>query len=89
MKNSSLKGVFGVLAAVGVAIAVKKMANRKRAVKGIFEEYGIKGRTPFAFDDKIRELDDEKYEELKSKIKQKFASHRCCKRVWKEERAEA
>jgi len=89
MKNSSLKGAFGALAAVGVALAVKKMADRKKMIRGIFEEYDIKERTPFAFADKIRELDDEKYAELKSKIKEKFASNRCCKRVCKDENAEA
>lgn len=58
-------------------------------MKGIFEEYGIKVRTPFAFADKIRELDDEKYEELKGKIKEKMASSRCCKKMCKEESTEA
>ena len=89
MKNSSLKGAFGALAVVGIALAVKKMAERKKAVRGIFEEYDIKERTPFGFADKIRELDDEKYEELKSKIKEKFASNRCCKKSFKRETAEA
>ena len=49
MKNSSLKGVFGVLAAVGIAFAIKKMADRKKTIKGIFEEYcehGIGHPTP-------------------------------------------
>ena len=89
MKNSSLKGAFGALAVVGVAIAIKKMAERKRTMKGIFAEYDIKERTPFGFADKIRELDDEKYAELKSKIKEKFASNRCCKKSFKRETAEA
>ena len=80
MKNSSLKGVFGVLAAVGIAFAVKKMADRKKTMKGIFEEYDIKERSPFGFADKIREMDDEKYAEMKAKIKEKFASKHCCKR---------
>ena len=89
MKNSSLKGALGALAVVGVAVAAKKMAERRKFMKGIFEEYDIKERTPFGFADKIRELDDEKYAELKSKIKEKFASKRCCKRDWKNETAEA
>lgn len=80
MKNSNLKNVFGVLAVVGVALAAKKMAERKKAMKGILAEYDIKGRSPFAFTDKIREMNDEKYAELKDKIKQNFASNRCCKR---------
>ena len=88
MKNSNLKGAFGALAVVGIALAVKKMSSRKKAMKGIFEEYDIKGRTPFAFADKIRELDDEKYAELKGKLKEKFSS-RCCSRNRKNESAEA
>ena len=89
MKNSSFKGVFGVLAAVGIAVAVKKMADRKRTIKGIFEEYDIKERTPFGFADKIREMDDEKYAEMKSKIKEKFAANRCYKRNHRRQHAEA
>jgi hypothetical protein len=88
MKNSNLKNVFGALAVVGVALVVKKMAERKKTMKGIFEEYDIKERTPFGFADKIRELNDEKYAELKSKIKEKFASKRCCRRSLKREKAE-
>ena len=80
MKNSNLKGVFGVLAAVGIALAIKKMADRKKTIKGIFEEYDIKERSPFGFADKIREMDDEKYAEMKAKIKEKLASKHCCKR---------
>ena len=89
MKNSNLKNVFGALAVVGVALAVKKMAEKKKTMKGIFEEYDIKERTPFGFADKIRELDDEKYAELKSKIKEKFASRGCCRRSLKRETTEA
>ena len=80
MKNSNLKGVFGVLAAVGIAFAIKKMADRKKTMKDIFEEYDIKERSPFGFADKIREMDDEKYAEMKAKIKEKFASKHCCNR---------
>ena len=89
MKNSNLKNAFGALAVVGIALAVKKMAERKKTMKGIFEEYDIKERTPFGFADKIRELDDEKYAELKSKMKEKFASKRCCNRPSRREHAKA
>ncbi|SEG61108.1 hypothetical protein SAMN05421847_2952 [Halpernia humi] len=85
MKNSNLKGVFLTLAAVGVALTVKKMSDRKKEVKGILAEYEIKGRTPFAFTDKIREMDDEKYAELKNRIKENFASKRCCNRHFRKE----
>ncbi|TXF78938.1 hypothetical protein [Chryseobacterium sp.] len=89
MKNSGLKGAFGALAVVGVAFAVKKMAERRKFMKGIFEEYGIKEKTPFGFADKIREMDDAKYSELKDKIKEKFASHCCTGSSRKKEAAEA
>lgn len=89
MKNSSLKGVFGVLTAVGIAVAVKKMADRKKTMKDIFEEYDIKERSPFGFADKIREMDDEKYAEMKAKIKEKLASKHCCKRHSRRKFAEA
>lgn len=78
MKNSSLKGALGALAVVGVALAAKKIGERKRAVNGLLEEYDIKERSPFGVADKIREMSDEEYSEFKGKVKEKFAS-RCCK----------
>ncbi|SHK80648.1 hypothetical protein [Chryseobacterium polytrichastri] len=90
MKNSVLKGALGALAVVGVAIIAKKMADRKRFVKGIFNEYGIKERSPFGLADKIREMDEDQYQELKGKFKKEFAS-RCHHRRFerKEESFEA
>jgi hypothetical protein len=79
MKNSVLKGALGALAVVGVALAVKKMAERKRFIRGVFDEYGIKERSPFGLADKIREMNDEQYEELKGKFKKEFKS-RCHRR---------
>lgn len=76
MKNSVLKGALGALAVAGVAMIAKKAIERKRFVKGIFEEYGIKEKSPFGLADKIREMDEEKYQELKGKFKKEFAS-RC------------
>ncbi len=76
MKNSTLKGALGALAVIGGILAVKKISERKRFVKGLFDEYDIKERTPFGFADKIRELNDEQYNELKGKIKSRFAN-RC------------
>lgn len=78
MKNSALKGALGALAVVGVALAAKKISERKKTIRGIFEEYDIKEGTPFGFADKIREMNDEQYNELKSKMKKQFAS-RCCR----------
>lgn len=78
MKNSTVKGALGALAVVGGFLAVKKIAQRKRFMKSIFEEYDIKERTPFGFADRIREMNDEQYSELKNKIKKQFAS-KCCK----------
>jgi len=79
MKNSVLKGALGALAVAGVAIIAKKAIERKRFVKGIFEEYDIKEKSPFGLADKIREMDEEQYQELKGKFKKEFAS-RCCGR---------
>lgn len=77
MKNSVVKGILGAVAVAGVAVIAKKVIQRKRFVKGIFEEYGIKERSPFALADKIREMDEEQYQELKGKFKKEFAS-KCC-----------
>lgn len=74
MKNSVVKGALGALAVAGVAMIAKKAIQRKRFVKGIFEEYGIRERSPFGLADKIREMDDGQYQELKGKFKKEFAS---------------
>lgn len=74
MKNSVLKGALGALAVAGIAVIAKKAIERKRFVKGIFEEYGIKEKSPFGLADKIREMDEEQYQELKGKFKKEFAS---------------
>lgn len=79
MKNSVLKGALGALAVAGVAVIAKKAIQRKRFVRGIFEEYGIKEKSPFGLADKIREMDEEQYQKLKGKFKKEFAS-RCCHR---------
>lgn len=87
MKNSGMKGALGALAVVGVALAAKKLAEKRNFVKGMMDEYGIKEKSPLAFADKIRELDDEKYAELKEKIKNQFAS-KCCRNFCKTNAAE-
>jgi hypothetical protein len=74
MKNSVVKGALGALAVAGVAMIVKKAVQRKRFVKGIFEEYGIKEKSTFGLADKIREMNEEQYQELKGKFKKEFAS---------------
>lgn len=84
MKNSALKGALGALAVVGVALVAKKAAQRKRFMKGIFEEYGIKEKSPFGLADRIREMNDEQYQELKGKFKKEFASG-CCRKEDKKE----
>ena len=76
MKNSVLKGALGALAVAGIAMIAKKAIERKRFVKGIFEEYGIKEKSPFGLADKIREMNEEQYQELKGKFNKEFAS-RC------------
>jgi len=79
MKNSVLKGVVGALAVAGVATVAKKVIERKRFVRGIFDEYGIKEKSPFGLADKISEMDEEQYQEMKGKFKKEFAS-KCCKK---------
>ncbi|OCA77401.1 hypothetical protein BBI01_02795 [Chryseobacterium artocarpi] len=79
MKNSALKGALGALAVVGVALIAKKAIQRKRFIKGIFDEYGIKEKSPFGLADKIREMNDEEYQDLKGKFKKEFAS-KCCRK---------
>nr|WP_315035337.1 hypothetical protein [uncultured Chryseobacterium sp.] len=79
MKNSALKGALGALAVVGVALIAKKAAQRKRFIKGIFDEYGIKEKSPFGLADKIREMNEEEYQELKGKFKKQFSA-RCCRK---------
>lgn len=79
MKNSGFKGALAALAVVGVALAAKKMSNRRKLVKGIFKQYGITEKSPFAVADKIRELDDEKYAELKNQLKTQLDS-KCCRK---------
>ncbi|WP_294288662.1 hypothetical protein [uncultured Chryseobacterium sp.] len=89
MKNSVVKGALGALAVAGVAMIAKKAIRRKRFVKGVFEEYGIREKSPFGLADKIREMSDEDYQELKGKFKKEFASKCGHKRFEKEPIAEA
>lgn len=89
MKNSVLKGALGALAVAGIAIVAKKAIQRKKFVKGIFEEYGIKEKSPFGLADKIREMNDEDYQALKGKFKKEFASRCGHRRSDKESVAEA
>ncbi|GEN77852.1 hypothetical protein [Chryseobacterium hagamense] len=89
MKNSVTKGILGALAVAGIAMVAKKAIQRKRFVKGIFEEYGIKEKSPFGLADRIREMNDEEYHDLKGKFKKEFASRCFNKRSEKEPLAEA
>lgn len=89
MKNSVLKGALGALAVAGIAIVAKKAIQRKKFVKGIFEEYDIKEKSPFGLADKIREMNDEDYQALKGKFKKEFASRCSHRRSEKESVAEA
>lgn len=89
MKNSALKGALGALAVVGVALAAKKIGERKKFMRGIFDEYGIKEKSPFGLADKIREMNDEQYQELKGKFKKEFGKGRFCHRNDKSSEVEA
>lgn len=88
MKNSGMKGAFGALAVAGVVLAAKKLAKKRNFIKDIMDQYGIKEKSPLAFADRIRELDDEQYSELKKKFKSQFAS-KCCNSAWKKSCAKA
>ncbi len=81
MKNSSLKGALGALAVVGSVLIAKKVCNRRKFIKGIFDEYDIKEKTPFGLADKIREMNDDDYQSLKNKFKKEFASKCCSKKA--------
>lgn len=89
MKDSTLKGALGALGVVAGVLIAKKIGERKKFIKGIFDEYGIKEKTPFGLADKIRELNDEEYAELKGKFKAQFASKCGCKCGYKDESCEA
>ncbi len=89
MKNSVLKGALGALAVAGIAVAAKKIIERKRFVRGIFNEYGIKEKSPFGLADKIREMNEEQYQELKGKLRKEFAAGCCRKDARKDDFAEA
>lgn len=80
MKNSVLKGILGAVAVAGVAMVAKKAIERKKTIKGILGEYGITEKSPFGLADKIREMDEDQYQELKAKLKEEFASSCCCKK---------
>lgn len=82
MKNSSLKGALGALAVVGGVLIAKKVCDRRKFMKGIFEEYDIKDKTPFGLADKIREMNDEDYQTLKDKLKSEFSSKCCSKKAY-------
>lgn len=79
MKNSNCKTALGALAIVGGILAYKKISSRRKAMKELCDEYDIKEKTPFGFADKIRDLSDEQYSELKEKIQDRFGG-RCCRK---------
>ena len=81
MKNSSLKGALGALAVVGGVLIAKKVCDRRKFIKGIFDEYDIKEKTPFGLADRIREMNDDDYQSLKNKFKAEFASKCCSKKA--------
>ncbi len=73
------KGILAIAGLAAVAIIAKKAQKRKAFVRGIFDEYDVKERTPFGFADRIRTMTDEEYNALKEKVKTQFAGG-CCKR---------
>ena len=81
MKNSSLKGALGALAVVGGVLIAKKVCDRRKFIKGIFDEYDIKEKTPFGLADRIREMNDDDYQSLKNKFKAEFTAKCCSKKT--------
>ncbi len=73
------KGILAIAGLAGIAIIAKKAQKRKAFVRGIFDEYDVKERTPFGFADRIRTMNDEEYNSLKDKVRTQFG-HGCCKR---------
>ena len=72
------KGILAIAGLAVIALIAKKAQKRKAFVKGIFDEYDVKERTPFGFADRIRTLTDDEYNGLKEKFKTEFHS-KCCK----------
>lgn len=72
------KGILAIAGLAVIAVIAKKAQRRKAFVKGIFDEYDVKERTPFGFADRIRTLTDDEYDGLKEKFKTEFQS-KCCK----------
>ena len=72
------KGILAIAGIAAIAIIAKKAQKRKAFVKGIFDEYDVKERTPFGFADKIRTMNDEEYNSLKEKVRTQFGRG-CCK----------
>lgn len=89
MKNRELKGILGALAVAGFAFAAKKAIEKRGVVKELMEEFDIKDKSPLALADKIREMDEEKYNDFKERIKSQFFSKCCCKGSCKTEKEEA
>jgi len=72
------KGILAIAGLAAIAIIAKKAQKRKTFVKGIFDEYDVKERTPFGFADRIRTMNDEEYNALKEKVRTQFGRG-CCK----------
>lgn len=74
--NGNGKGILGLLAVAGAAVLVKKAVDKKRRVKGILRSYGIEDCRPVAIADKIRGMEQAKYDEMKAEI----GDQMCCKK---------
>jgi len=72
------KGILAIAGLAAIAIIAKKAQKRKAFVKGIFDEYDVKERTPFGFADRIRTMNDDDYNAMKEKVKSHFGRG-CCK----------
>ena len=72
------KGILAIAGLAAIAIIAKKAQKRKAFVRGIFDEYDVKEKTPFGLADRIRTMNDEEYNALKEKVRTQFGSG-CCK----------
>lgn len=72
------KGILAISGLAAIAIIAKKVQERKAFVRKIFDEYGVKERTPFGLADRIITMNDEDYNSLKDKVKSHFGRG-CCK----------
>jgi hypothetical protein len=79
------KGILAIAGLAAIAIIAKKAQKRKAFVRGIFDEYDVKERTPFGFADRIRTMNDEEYNSLKESenaIRKRLLQAKICRIIF-------